>query len=466
MVFTSHLFLFGFLPVTLLGYWALRPAGVRLAWLTLASYVFYAAWSWMYLPLMLASTCTDFAAGHVIARSQSPARRKAVLIAALSVNLGLLALFKYAGFFADTTDGLLALFGLGKPVPILRLVLPLGISFYTFNSLSYTIDVYRGRIPPERSLLRYCAFVALFPHLIAGPIVRYEQMAHQLARLRPRLTADMASRGLFFIACGCSKKLLIADSLAPDVNRLYAAHAHLGLTGGWLAALGYSLQLYFDFSGYSDIAVGLALLLGFDFPQNFNSPFKAANISDFWRRWHMSLSGWLRDYLYIPLGGSRGGTARSARNLAIVMLLGGLWHGAAATFVVWGAIHGVLLAGHAVLRARGWTPSSRVVNRLATFVCVVAAFVVFRSSGLRSAGDVLGSMIGLGGLEHGSALTGLLDTRFALTIGALLVFVNVVPNTWQVRFDGSFAKGLAYGALLASAILAIAGPSPFLYYQF
>jgi alginate O-acetyltransferase complex protein AlgI len=276
----------------------------------------------------------------------------------------------------------------------------------------------------------------------------------------------MASRGLFFIACGCSKKLLIADSLAPDVNRLYAAHAHLGLTGAWLAALGYSLQLYFDFSGYSDIAVGLALLLGFDFPQNFNSPFKAANISDFWRRWHMSLSGWLRDYLYIPLGGSRGGTARSARNLAIVMLLGGLWHGAAATFVVWGAIHGVLLAGHALLRARGWTPASRVVNRFATFVCVVAAFVVFRSSGLRSAGDVLGSMVGLGGLEHGSALTGLLDTRFALTIGALLVFVNVVPNTWQVRFDGSFVKGLAYGALLASAILAIAGPSPFLYYQF
>ena len=466
MVFTSHLFLFGFLPVTLLGYWALRPAGVRLAWLTLASYVFYAAWSWMFLPLMVASTCTDFAAGHAIARSESPRLRRAVLIAALSVNLGLLALFKYAGFFADTTNGFLALFGVDAPVPVLRLVLPLGISFYTFNSLSYTIDVYRGRIPPERSLLRYCAFVALFPHLIAGPIVRYEQMAGQLARLRPRLTAEMASRGLFFIACGFSKKLLIADSLAPDVNRLYAAHAHLGLAGAWLAALGYSLQLYFDFSGYSDIAVGLALLLGFDFPQNFNSPFKAANIADFWRRWHMSLSAWLRDYLFIPLGGSRGGTARTARNLAIVMLLGGLWHGAAATFVVWGAIHGVLLAGHALLRGRGWTPASRVVNRTVTFVCVIAAFVVFRSSGLRSAGDVLGSMVGLGGVERGSSLTALLDTRFALTIGALLVFVNVVPNTWQVRFSGSFGRGLAYGALLAAAILAIAGPSPFLYYQF
>jgi alginate O-acetyltransferase complex protein AlgI len=466
MVFTSHIFLFGFLPITLLGYWGLRSARLRLGWLTLASYIFYAAWSWKFLPLMLASTCTDFIAGRVIASDERQWVKRTALISALTLNLGILAVFKYAGFFADTTDGLLALLGVGSPLPILHLVLPLGISFYTFNSMSYTIDVYRGRLAPEQSLLRYCAFVALFPHLIAGPIVRYEQMKHQLARLHPRLTADMASRGLFFIACGCSKKLLIADSLAPDVNRLYAAHAHLGLTAAWLAALGYSLQLYFDFSGYSDIAVGLALLLGFDFPQNFNSPFKAPNIADFWRRWHMSLSGWLRDYLYIPLGGSRGGTARSARNLAIVMLLGGLWHGAAATFVVWGAIHGTLLAGHAVLRARGWTPNSRIFNRLVTFICVVAAFVVFRSNGLHSAGDILGSMIGLGGIEPASAVSALLDTRFALAIAALLVFVNVVPNTWELRFNGSFTRGLGYGLLFASAILAIAGPSPFLYYQF
>jgi alginate O-acetyltransferase complex protein AlgI len=467
IVFTSHIFLFGFLPLTLLGYWGLRSARLRLVWLTLGSYIFYAAWSWKFLPLMLASTCTDFIAGRLIAGSERQSARRAALIAALTINLGLLALFKYAGFFAESADGLLALFGVGgKPVPILHLVLPLGISFYTFNSMSYTIDIYRGRIPPEQSLLRYCTFVALFPHLIAGPIVRYEQMAHQLARLRPRLTADMASRGLFFIACGCSKKLLIADSIAPHVNRLYAAHAQLGLTGAWLAALGYSLQLYFDFSGYSDIAVGLALLLGFDFPQNFNSPFKAVNIADFWRRWHMSLSGWIRDYLYIPLGGSHGGVARSARNLAIVMLLGGLWHGAAATFVVWGAVHGTLLAGHAVLRSRGWTPSSRALNRLATFICVVAAFVIFRSSSLGSAGDMLGGMIGLAGVEPGSAISALLDTRFALTIGALLVFVNTVPNTWEVQFNGSFRKGIAYGLLLAAAVLAIAGPSPFLYYQF
>jgi alginate O-acetyltransferase complex protein AlgI len=466
MVFTSHLFLFAFLPVALIGWWALRPPALRLTWLTLASYVFYAAWSLKFLPLMLASTGTDFIAGHVIARSDRAATRRAALVTALTINLGLLALFKYAGFFADSTDGLLALLGLGKPLPAVHLVLPLGISFYTFNSMSYTIDVYRGRIAPERSLLRYCAFVALFPHLIAGPIVRYEQMAHQLARLRPRLTADLSSRGLFFIACGCAKKLLIADSLASHVNGLFANHAHLGLTGAWLAALGYSLQLYFDFSGYCDIAVGLAFLLGFDFPQNFDSPFTAVNISDFWRRWHMSLSGWLRDYLYIPLGGSRGGTARSARNLAIVMLLGGLWHGAAATFVVWGAIHGTLLGGHAVLRDRGLTPASAAFNRLATFLCIVAAFVVFRAASLAAAGDVLGGMIGLRGVETGARAWSLLHSTPALLIGALLVFVNVAPNTWRVQFDGSFRRGLAYGLVLAAGVLAIAGPSPFLYYQF
>jgi alginate O-acetyltransferase complex protein AlgI len=466
VLFNSHVFIFCFLPLVLLGWWSLRRPTARLAFLAVASYVFYAWWSWHFLPLLLATTGVDYIAGHAIARSADERRRRVFLATALGINLALLGYFKYVGFFLHSANGIGSLLGAGHPFPGLRVLLPIGISFYTFNSMSYTIDVYRGRIPPEQSLLRYCAFVALFPHLIAGPIVRYEQMAHQLARLRPRLTADMASRGLFLIACGCSKKLLIADSLAPDVNRLYAGHAHLGLTGAWLAALGYSLQLYFDFSGYSDIAVGLALLLGFDFPQNFNSPFKADNIADFWRRWHMSLSGWIRDYLYIPLGGSRGGAARSARNLAIVMLLGGLWHGAAATFVAWGAIHGILLAGHAVLRACGWTPSSRALNRFATFVCVVAAFVIFRSSSLHSAGDVLGGMIGLRGVERGTAVSALLDTRFALTIGALLVFVNVVPNTWEVQFNGSFRKGIAYGLLLASAILAIAGPSPFLYYQF
>jgi len=214
----------------------------------------------------------------------------------------------------------------------------------------------------------------------------------------------MATAGLFFLACGLVKKLLIADNLAPTVDRLFAAHAELGMASAWTAAVGYSLQLYFDFSGYSDMAVGLALLLGIQFPRNFDSPFRATSIADFWRRWHISLSTFLRDYLFIPLGGSRARPLIVARNLAIVMLLGGLWHGAAWTFVIWGAIHGVLLAGHALLRIRGWTPPWQPVNRALTFVAVVAAFVVFRAPSVGDAADVLGGMLGLNGLGGSSAV--------------------------------------------------------------
>jgi alginate O-acetyltransferase complex protein AlgI len=464
MLFTTHIFLFGFLPITLAGFWALRSTHLRLAFLALASYVFYAWWDWRFLPLMLASTTTDYVAALLLSRTDDPRSRHALLVVALSINLGLLAVFKYAGFFLDSGNGLSALVGGGRPFPALALVLPIGISFYTFNSISYTIYVYRRKIPADRNLLRYATFVALFPHLIAGPIVRYSAIRSQLERLAPRLTGDLATSGLTFLACGLVKKLLVADNLAPTVDRLFAAHAHLGMASAWVAALGYSLQLYFDFSGYSDMAVGLALLLGVRFPRNFDSPFRATSIADFWRRWHISLSTFLRDYLFIPLGGSRGRPLFVARNLAIVMLLGGLWHGAAWTFVVWGAIHGVLLAGHALLRGRGWTPSWQPLNRAVTFIAVVAAFVVFRAHSLGDARDVLTGMLGINGL-HGSLA---LDTLLwpAVFIAALLVFVNTAPDTWDVRFRLSMRSGLAVGVALAIAVLAISGPSPFLYYQF
>jgi alginate O-acetyltransferase complex protein AlgI len=464
VLFTTHLFLFGFLPCTLAGYWLLRSTPARLAFLALASYVFYAWWDWRYLPLMIASTTTDYVAGLMLARTDGARMRRALLAGALSINLGLLALFKYAGFLLDSVNGISSLVGGGRPFPALALILPIGISFYTFNSISYTIDVYRRKIDADRNLLRYATFVSLFPHLIAGPIVRYSAIRGQLERLAPRLTGDLATSGLFFLACGLVKKLLIADSLAPTVNRLFAAHAQLGLASAWLAAVGYSLQLYFDFSGYSDMAVGLALLLGIRFPRNFDSPFRASSIADFWRRWHISLSTFLRDYLFIPLGGSRGRPLFVARNLAIVMLLGGLWHGAAWTFVVWGAIHGVLLAGHALLRGRGWTPPWAALNRAITFASVAAAFVVFRATSLGDAGDVLAGMIGAHGWQGSVALSGL--TLPALLIAALLVVVNTAPDSWDVTLRLNVRAGLAVGFALAVALLAISGPSPFLYYQF
>jgi alginate O-acetyltransferase complex protein AlgI len=332
--------------------------------------------------------------------------------------------------------------------------------------MSYTIDIFGRRIEPTRNLLEYTTFVGLFPHLIAGPIVRFTDLAAQLKRLPPTLTSETAARGAFFLSCGLVKKLLIADQLNPYVVKLYASHTHLGLLTGWAAAVGYSLQLYFDFSGYSDMAVGLAWLLGFRFPQNFNSPFKAVNISDFWRRWHMSLSSWFRDYLFIPLGGSQRGAARTVRNLVITMFLAGLWHGAAWTFVVWGLVHGLFLGSHAVLRRAGWTPPSVIVNRAVTFLLVCAAFVIFRSPNLAVAGDVLSSMVGLHGLDAAAQLHALVPAKLALLIAALLIFVNVAPTTWEIKLRPRVWQGIAAGAAAAIAVMTIAQPHPFIYFQF
>jgi alginate O-acetyltransferase complex protein AlgI len=315
-------------------------------------------------------------------------------------------------------------------------------------------------------VLEYTTFVSLFPHLIAGPIVRFTDLAGQLRQLTPRLTSRYAALGLFFLSCGLVKKLLIADQLHPYVGKLYNNHAELGVLTGWAAAVGYSLQLYFDFSGYSDMAVGLAWLLGFRFPQNFNSPFKAENISDFWRRWHMSLSSWFRDYLFIPLGGSRLGARRTVVNLFVVMFLAGLWHGAAWTFVVWGLVHGFFLAGHAVLRKAGLTPPWVWLNRIVTFLLVCAAFVIFRSPSLSVAGDILSSMFGLNGLGSSAQLHALLPARFLFFLGVLLVFVNLAPNTWQIRIRPRVWQGIAVGIAAAAAIMTISQPHPFIYFQF
>ena len=247
------------------------------------------------------------------------------------MNLGILAYFKYAEFFLSSLDGLGSTLGVPVDVPIVHVVLPIGISFYTFNSMSYTIDVFRRKIPATPNLLEYSTFVALFPHLIAGPIVRFTEIGDRLRRPLSGLNSRIAAVGLFFLACGLAKKLLLADQLGPDVDRLFANASELGFVAAWAAALGFSLQLYFDFSGYSDMAVGLAWLLGFSFPQNFDSPYKARNISDFWRRWNMTLSRWIRDYLFVPLGGSRGTLFQTTRNLVFTMALAGLWHGAAWT---------------------------------------------------------------------------------------------------------------------------------------
>ncbi len=344
------------------------------------------------------------------------------------------------------------------------MLLPIGISFYTFAGISYAVDVYRGMIKPARSVIHYLAWVTLFPYILAGPIIRYGHVGVQLERSQQRFRWALIGTGLFFVVMGFAKKMLVADTMAPYVNNLFEHHAHLGLLSGWAAALGYTLQLYFDFSGYSDMAVGVAIMIGLRFPQNFDSPYKAVNPSDFWRRWHMTLSGWLRDYLFIPLGGSRGTTLFTVRNLLITFLLGGLWHGPAWTFVFWGLLWGFYQSVHVVAKKYGLTPGWVWLNRILTFIAATVAWVFFRASSMRAAADVLAAMVGLKGVS-GEGILRVAPLLAAFIVGGLL-WVNLLPNTWEIQPRPKLRYALLLGIVLAASLLALSKPSPFLYVQF
>jgi alginate O-acetyltransferase complex protein AlgI len=468
VLFNSYTFLFVFLPVTLGGWWALRGRRGRFAFLTLASYLFYAWWDIRFLPLLAAVTLIDFAAARAIERSADHKRRKALLVAAVSSNLALLFCFKYLNYAATISHRLADSIGLTGHLPVPEILLPIGISFYTLNAISYTVDTYRGVISPTRDLLRFSAFVAMFPHLIAGPIVRYADIQGQLRFPRIRLSWDFAYRGMFFIVIGLAEKVLVADVVAPSVDALFRNPEQVGLLGSWLAAFGYPLQLFFDFSGYSDMAVGLALLLGFRFPQNFDAPLTARNISEFWRRWNMTLSRFIRDYVYIPLGGSRGSTAKTARNLIVTMSIAGLWHGAGTPFLAWGLYNGALLAGHATLRERGLVPTGEVISRALTLLAVVLGFVVFRSPTMGNAGDMFEGMLGLHGLGIGHPTAGAVTASGIGLIVALAVAVQFLPSTFELnrRLRTGPRPAIALGVLGAAGVLALAHPASFVYFQF
>jgi len=335
------------------------------ALLLVASYVFYGSWDWRFLGLMLFSTAMDYGFGRLLGRTEEERNRRLILIVSISVNLGILFVFKYFNFFAVSLDRLLSLFALQLDVRVLNVVLPLGISFYTFHNISYIVDVYRRRVEPARQFIDFALYVAFFPQLIAGPIAR---PAHLLPQFRkPRLiTLDMLRSGAWLILLGYFKKVVLADNMAPFTARLFDNPHALHGTEVLFGLYAFAFQIYGDFSGYSDIARGLANLMGFELALNFERPYFAANPAEFWRRWHISLSTWLRDYLYVPLGGNRDGTLRTYRNLLITMLLGGLWHGAAWHYVVWGAFHGLLLCVH---RAAG-----ALFKRVPRFVSVIAFF--------------------------------------------------------------------------------------------
>ena len=466
MLFNSYEFLFALLPLTLVGYFLVFPKPWRHAWLTLCSFVFYGWWDYRYCGLLLLAITIDYFAGGRIAAANDPAKKKRWLLISICSDMGMLGFFKYFDLGARTINAAMSLLGAEHPViPLLHLVLPVGISFYTFQSMSYSIDIYRGNARPARNFIDFACYVSLFPQLVAGPIVRYHELDNQL-RQRTHTWAK-AGAGITLFVLGLAKKVLLADGVAPIADWGFA-QATIGFAGAWSSLLAYTCQIYFDFSGYSDMAVGLGLMLGFQFPQNFNSPYQSLSITEFWRRWHISLSSWLRDYLYVTLGGNRKGPVRTYINLFLTMLLGGLWHGANWTFVIWGAYHGVLLALERMNHKRGlgwWLP--RPLQMSFTFMLVMVGWLLFRAPSL----EVFSRLAkGMSGLNGWGATYSFVDAG-ALQWGILLfslILVFAARNTWEIRWQPSrrLALGLTFLFLVCVAVLLVNTSSPFLYFQF
>jgi alginate O-acetyltransferase complex protein AlgI len=437
------------------------------ALLLVASYFFYGSWDWRFLGLMLFSTTMDYAFGLLLGRMQDQARRRLVLIVSISVNLGILFVFKYFNFFAGSLDRLLSLFALHLDVRILNVVLPLGISFYTFHNISYIVDIYRRRVEPARRFEDFALYVALFPQLIAGPIARPAHLLPQIQRPR-RITYDMLRNGAWLILLGYFKKVVLADNMAPFTQRLFEnPHAMHG-TEVLFGLYAFAFQIYGDFSGYSDIARGLSALMGFDLALNFQRPYFAANPADFWRRWHISLSTWLRDYLYIPLGGNRAGTARTYRNLLITMFLGGLWHGAAWHYVAWGIFHGVLLCAHraaAPLLSRLKGTAWRVISIIAFFHVTCLGWLLFAVKSLRDVPLLLGNLAGPFALQGKLALLTLL-----LFAGPLLLMEYAEERSGTVAIVKTWPRPLrlaAYASVVVVIVLCGAVERhAFIYFQF
>ncbi len=468
MVFTTHIFLFYFLPLFLLVYFSL-PARWRNLWITLASYVFYGWWEPWFVTLMLFTTLLDFIWGRVITRTgATPGQRRAAVAACVVTNLGLLGFFKYYMFAATTLNQLLAAVGVGT-FHIWQVVLPIGISFYTFHSLTYILDLYRGHATPARSFTDFSAFVALFPDLVAGPIIRYKTLAAQLAA-RETTVARFAS-GVSIFVLGFAKKILLANPAGDVADAVFGAEGPLVLEA-WVGVLAYAFQIYFDFCGYSDMAVGLGRMLGFEFLKNFDAPYRAESITELWRRWHISLSTVLRDYLYLPLGGNRLGPVRTYGNLLVVMLLGGLWHGAKWNFLAWGAYHGLWLA---VERWRGKQSLCPALPRPAriglTFVLVLFSWVLFRAENLTAAAHYFGALLGL--TTPGAAAPLLAASLYTphhllvLAVCAWLVFQPVQAHDW-VQQPLTWNRVAALAPLFLAALAAMFAQSfnPFLYFQF
>jgi alginate O-acetyltransferase complex protein AlgI len=473
MLFPTVEYALFFIAVLSIAWSLYRLPGVHKGFLLLASYAFYGFWNWTFLPLLIGISVFTAVAARLIQRSTSPGARKAWLVAGVSVCLAVLAYFKYTSFLLTN---LFALWGRLAPpprIPIASPLLPLGISFFVFHAISLLADCYRGKLTEPVQLGDALLYVAFFPQLIAGPILRASRFLPQLsARRHP--DAIRVNRAFLLIVCGLFKKVVISNLLAIRlVEPVFSVPRSFGAWDTLLAIYGYAAQIYCDFSGYTDIAIGCAMLLGYRFPRNFNAPYKAATPQEFWHRWHISLSTWMRDYLYIPLGGSRKGRLRTGVNLMLTMLLAGLWHGAAWTFVAWGALHGVLLVGYWIWKHTAWhdliafqhSTAWRWISRILLFHAVCAGWVFFRASTFEIAFDVFGRLAVPGAVTLASA-----PVCVVLFLG---LAGQYMPSRWRNAFEVELGRwpSLARGAALAVAVtlIEILGPSgvaPFIYFQF
>lgn len=514
MLFNSYSFLFAFLPITVLGFFAIGRLGklAGAAWLAGCSLFFYAWWDYRYLVLLVASICANYFVGSYIARHAASAKGRLALSFSIAANLLLLGYYKYADFFLSSSNAIL-----GTDWPILGIILPIGISFFTFTQIAFLADAYAGKVTEYR-FIYYVLFVTYFPHLIAGPVLHHKEMMPQFDEGRNyHLNPVNFAVGLTIFAIGLAKKVLIADNLASYAAPVFSPSLDSpSFFLAWGGALAYTFQLYFDFSGYSDMAIGLSRLFGVRLPLNFSSPYKSRNIAEFWRRWHMTLSRFLRDYLYIPLGGNRHGEFRRQTNLMTTMVLGGLWHGAGWNFVIWGGLHGGFLVINQLWKNLcrripfGLPPQlGRFLGVALTFICVVFAWVYFRAPDLSTANRLITGMLGgfgaalpepilsrLGPLKafvEGLGLVGYLgggaifvETWCWVTAGALIAFF--APNTQEImgRFEPALPEedriklstaphlarapqrrhAIVMGLILAFGMFALSRPTEFLYFQF
>jgi len=426
MVFSSITFLVYFLPVFLLLY-HLVPNKFKNAVILVGSVYFYSWGGPKFIFIILGTTFLDFFLVNAMNNRKSPASKKKFLVLSLCLNVGLLFYFKYCNFFIENINGVLGLFGV-KPLFWLKVVLPIGISFYTFESITYVVDVYRGVHKPLKNFWHYQTYILLFPKLIAGPIVRYHDIADQITNREKNYNADVKLSGFYTFCFGLAKKVIIANTIGAQADAVFSLEPmQIDTAAAWIGAIAYTFQIYFDFSGYSDMAIGLGKIMGFRFPENFNNPYLSSSITEFWRRWHITLGSWMKNYLYIPLGGNKVSNVKLYRNLIIVFLLSGLWHGASWNFIIWGAFHGLFLVLERLFLLAVYNKVGKLLSTLLTFIIVVTGWVYFRSEDLSFANHFIKTMFSFDLFDGKFALNN--DFWFSLTLAIVFSFFAFIPST-------------------------------------